>query len=177
MPDFSSAGEFIGLVVQKVNAYEKKMGQLPEIIVFDSISKVLLDIEGYVLEKVSSYPYGKVNTEIKKIVDFIEKDICAAFDVVLVSHAMYDEETASYKLVNAGGSYGKKGGMLAEVDEAIFIELKGKKRNIHYRNSKMLGRTTEPSLPDNEELTEDFSLQKHIEILREKQSVTEEWSI
>lgn len=42
------------------------MGALPKTIAIDSISKILLDIEGYVLEQVKSFPYGKVNTEIKK---------------------------------------------------------------------------------------------------------------
>ena len=175
--DFNSVDSFISLVVDKVDAYKTKMGKPPKIIVFDSISKILLDIEAYVLDQVKSFPYGKVNTEIKRLVDFIENDVCDNFDVILVSHASYNEDTTGYQLVNAGGSYGKKGGVLSEVDEAIFIEMKGKKRVLHYRNPRLVARTTLTSLPDSDDLTEEFSLQKHIELLREKQSAASQWSL
>ena len=176
VPDFTSAEQFIDLVVDKVGAYEDKMGELPKTVVFDSISKVLLDIEGYVLEQVKSFPYGKVNTEIKKIVDFIERDMVTNFNIVLVSHALYNEDVSGYALVNAGGSYGKKGGIISEVDEAIFVELKGKKRIINFRNSKMCSRTTMADLPETTPI-EDFNLQTHLELLRAKQCKAEKWSL
>lgn len=175
-PDFSTVDEFIELIVEKVTAYEEKTGNLPKVVAIDSISKVLLDIEGYVLEQVKSFPYGKVNTEIKKLVDFIERDLCDSFDVILVSHALYSEDVSGYSLVNAGGSYGKKGGILSEVDEAIFLELKGKKRNIHFRNPRMCARTTVKDLEDVIP-AEDFNLQKHVEMLRNKQTTSAEWSL
>jgi len=177
VPNFTSVDEFIALVIEKVDSYEEKLGKLPKIIAFDSMSKILLDIEGYVLEQVKSFPYGKVNTEIKKLVDFIENDVASNFDVVLVSHALYNEEVTGYQLVNAGGSYGKKGGLLSEVDESLFIEMKGKKRILHYRNPRLVARTTLADLPDSEELTSDFNLQKHIDLLKSKQSKAAEWSL
>lgn len=176
VPDFTSAEELIDLIVEKVGAYEEKMGELPETIAIDSISKILLDIEGYTLEQVKSFPYGKVNTEIKKVVDFIERDLVPEFNIVMVSHAIYNEDVSGYGLVNAGGSYGKKGGILSEVDEAIFVELKGKKRIIHFRNSKMCSRTTCADLPENTPV-EDFNLQTHLETLQAKQGKAEKWSL
>lgn len=176
VPDFTSANQLIDLIVEKVDAYEAKVGKMPETIAIDSISKILLDIEGYVLEQVKAYPYGKVNTEIKQVVDFIERDMCPNFNVVLVSHAIYNEDTVGYSLVNAGGSYGKKGGILSEVDEAIFLELKGKNRIIHFRNSKLAARTTVADLPDSEPL-EDFNLQTHLEMLKEQQHEATKWSL
>ena len=176
VPDFDNVNQLIDLTVEKVNAYEEKIGEQPKTIVVDSISKILLDIEGYVLEQVKSFPYGKVNTEIKKFVDFVERDMCPQFNVVLVSHALYNEDTNGYQVVNAGGSYGKKGGILSEVDEAVFLELKGKTRTIHYRNSKMVARTTMAELPDNIP-AEDFNLQTHIELLCKKQNKAAEWSL
>ncbi len=176
VPDFTDVDELIDLVVNKVEAYEKKHSALPKTVVVDSISKILLDIEGYVLDQVKSFPYGKVNTQIKRFVDFIERDMTDTFNIILVSHALYNEDTGGYNLVNAGGSYGKKGGMLSEVDEAIFMEIKGKKRIIHYRNSRMAARTTVADLPDfiNQE---DFDLQKHLEMLQGKKSKAEAWSL
>ena len=176
VPDFNDVDQLIDLTVDKVAAYEGKHGAAPETLVVDSISKVLLDIEGYVLEQVKSFPYGKVNTQIKKFVDFVERDMADSFNVVLVSHALYNEDTNGYNLVNAGGSYGKKGGMLSEVDEAIFLEVKGKKRVVHYRNAKMAARTVVAELPDSVPL-EEFNLQEHIELLQKKQNKAAEWSL
>lgn len=176
VPDFSSADELIKLIVDTVEKYEDKMGSLPKTVVFDSISKILLDIEGYTLEQVKSFPYGKVNTEIKKVVDFIEREMAPEFNIILVSHAMYNEDVSGYSLVNAGGSYGKKGGMLSEVDEAIFVELKGKKRIIQFRNSKMCSRTTQADLPDSMPL-EGFDLQEHVELLQASQHKAAKWSL
>jgi len=176
VPDFTSAKEFISIIEDAVEKYENKMGCLPKTVAFDSISKILLDIEGYVLEQVKAFPYGKVNTEIKQVVDFIERDMTPVFNIVLVSHAMYSEDISGYNLVNAGGSYGKKGGMLSEVDEAIFVELKSKKRIIHFRNSKMVSRTTMEDLPETMAI-EEFNLQTHIELLMQKQSKAEKWSL
>lgn len=176
VPDFNDADQLIDLVVDKVDAYEAKMGEQPKILAFDSISKIFLDVEAYVLEQIKSFPYAKVNTEIQKIVNFIERDVVPNFDVVLVSHAMYNEEINGYQLVNAGGSFGKKGGILSEVDEGIFLELKGKNRNVHFRNSKMCARTTVAELPESVPVDE-FNLQEHIELLRGKQGEAKEWSL
>jgi hypothetical protein len=176
VPDFDDADQLIDLVVEKVDAYERKMGEQPKTIAFDSISKIFLDIEAYVLEQVKSFPYGKVNTEIQKVVNFIERDVVPNFNVVLVSHAMYNEDISGYQLVNAGGSFGKKGGILSEVDESVFLELRGKTRNIHFRNSKMCSRTTVAELPEFVPV-EEFNLQEHLELLRGKQGEAKEWSL
>lgn len=174
--DFTSASELINVVEEKVAAYETKFNELPKTIAIDSISKILLDIEAYVLEQVKSFPYAKVNSEIKRFVDFIERDMAPHFNIVMLSHALFNEDTGGYNLVNAGGSYGKKGGMLSEVDEAVFLEVRGKKRTIHYRNSKMAARTTMADLPDSVPL-EEFNLQDHVNLLQTKQSKAREWSL
>lgn len=176
VPDFSSAEELIDLITAKIGEYEDKYDELPKTIAIDSMSKILLDIEGYCLATIKSFPYGVINTEIKKVVDFIERDLAPEFNVVMVSHAVYNEDTVGYTLVNAGGSYGKKGGLLSEVDEAIFMELKGKKRVIHYRNAKLASRTTMGDLPDSIP-EENFNLQEHLDLLNSKQSEVSEWSM
>lgn len=178
VPDFTSADQLIELMVEKIEKYNDQKGELPETIVIDSVSKIFLDIEGHCLETITSFPYGKINTEIKKVVDFIERDLAPTFNVVLVSHAIFNEDTSGYALVNAGGSYGKKGGILSEVDEAIFLHLKGNKRMISFRNSKMASRTTVPQedLPDIQE-AEGFNLQNHLSMLQGKQSKAEEWTL
>lgn len=176
VPDFTSADELIGLIFDKVAAYEEKSGKLPKTIVIDSMSKIVLDIEGYCLATIKSFPYGQINVEIKKVVDFIERDLCENFNVVLISHAIYNEDIGGFSLVNAGGSYGKKGGLLSEVDEAIYLEVKGKNRTIHYRNPKMIARTTLADLPDSADAKE-FNLADHIKLLESKQQAAAKWSL
>jgi len=174
VPDFTLAQEVIDLIVDKINAYEEKMGKLPETIAIDSVSKLFLDIEGSCIARINSFPYGEVNKEIKLLVDFIERDLADAFNVVMVSHTMTDEEGT--KLVNAGGSFGKKGGILSEVDQAIYLDVRGKKRTIHYRNNKLVSRTTLDTLPDSVSL-EDFNLQEHIDLLNSTNASVAEWAI
>lgn len=176
VPDFETAAELISIITDKINAYETKFGKMPETIVIDSLSKILLDIEGNVLARIKSFPYGVITTEIKEIVDFIERDLADAFNIVLVSHAIYSEDTLGYSLVNAGGSWGKKGGILSEVDQAVFIELKGKNRVLHYRNPKMASRTTLSELPDSIPLDQ-YSLQEHLDLITSKQESAEKWSL
>lgn len=174
VPDFILAQEVIDLITDKINAYEEKVGELPKTIVIDSISKLLLDIEGSCLSRIASFPYGEVNKEIKLLVDFIERDLADTFNIVMVSHTI--TEDGETKLVNAGGSWGKKGGVLSEVDQAIYVDVKGKKRTIHLRNSKLVARTTLEDLPDSVPQDE-FNLQEHLKLLLSEQTDVEKFSL
>lgn len=169
IPDFDYIGEVLTLIEEKVHAYKEKYDKYPKTLVFDSFSKMVLDIEGNLLATIKSFPYGAINVEIKRLVGFIECNLTESFNIVLVSHALHDVDTDAYSLVNAGGSWGKKGGVLSEVDQAIFVDVRGKKRTIHLRNSKMAARTTIAELPDKVD-GDDFNLQTHIDLLLEKQT-------
>jgi hypothetical protein len=61
-------------------------------------------------------------------------------------------------------SFAKRGGFLAEVDEALFIEVKSNKRVLHFRSPKLPARSLQEDLPDNMSV-EEFNLQDHIEKL------------
>lgn len=103
--------QLIDIINTKLGVYNEKFGKLPTTIVFDSISKIFLDIESAVMAKVDSFPYGVINTEIAMLVDYIEETLIPhGINVVIVSHALADEDGV-FKLVNAGGQYGKKGGL------------------------------------------------------------------
>lgn len=170
VPDFVYASELTTLMGEKICDYEDKFGKLPKTIVIDSISKILLDIEGETCKRVKSFPYGVVNTEIKALMDYIETVLAPNFNVVFVSHALFDAEADEFKLVNAGGSWGKKGGVISEVSEAVFIEAKGKKRTVHIKNAEMLSRTVIDSMPT-KMTSDEFNLQKHINTILENQTV------
>jgi hypothetical protein len=164
VPDFSSVDELIALIDEKIGTYVEKLGHPPKTIVIDSISKILLTIEGNILSTVKSFPYGVINTEIKQFMDYLENTIVANANLVLVSHALFDKETAVYSLVNAGGSWGKKGGVISEVDNAVTVEIKGSKRIVHHKSPKMLARTVLEDAPETQPM-EEYNLQDHINAL------------
>jgi len=172
--DFETVDNLIATIESSIGKYEAKYNAFPKTIVIDSISKVLLTIEGNILERVSSFPYGVINTEIKKLMDFLEVSIVPNVNLILVSHAMRDDN--GFSLVNAGGSWGKKGGVLSEVDQAVFIEIKGNKRVLHHKSPKFLARTTLTTLPDSLDI-EDYNLQEHITMLQNIHTEVEEFRL
>lgn len=162
--DFVDADDLIAQMIAAIQSYIEKTGKNPETIVIDSISKIFLDIESRILAKVKSFPYGVVNIEIAKIMEFLEHQIAPMCNLVMISHAQLNTETSAYELVNAGGSWGKKGGAISEVENAIFIELKGSKRSIHHKNQKMLSRSLIDALPEVQS-SDDFNLQTYIDLV------------
>lgn len=174
--DFIDADDLITQIEGAVATYVEKYDAVPETVVIDSISKILLDIEARILKKVKSFPYGVINTEISKLMDFLEGTIAANCHLIMVSHAILNTETDSFELVNAGGSWGKKGGAISEVDNAIFIEIKGKKRIIHHRSPKLAARTTLDDLPESQDI-EDYNLQEHMDLLISRLTEVDEFAL
>jgi len=160
-----AAEGIINIINTKLGAYKEKYGSLPKTVVFDSISKIFLDIEVAVTKVVTSFPYGVINTEIAELVAYIESTLIPnGINVVIISHALMDEDTGLFKLVNAGGAYGKKGGFLSETDQAVFLEAKATKRMVHHRNLKFISRSLNESFPDVEPVAE-FNLQNYLDTL------------
>jgi hypothetical protein len=73
-------------------------------------------------------------------------------------------------------SFSKRGGFLAEVDQAIFIEVKNNKRILHFRSTKFPARTLTDELPDSLPV-EDFNLQNHIELLNNKSTFVDDFAL
>lgn len=165
VPKFGSVQELVDLTVQKIEAYNEKFGQYPDTVVFDSVSKIFDTIHNNCNEKFKGFTiYSELDKEVSALTAFIEESLIASgMNVVLISHAIYDADNAKYNLVGKG-SFSKRGGFLAEVDEAIFIEVKSNKRVLHFRSTKFPARTLQEDLPDNINV-EDFALQDHINTL------------
>lgn len=73
-------------------------------------------------------------------------------------------------------SFAKRGGFLAEVDEAIFLEAKTNKRIVHFRSAKLPARSLQPDLEDSMPV-EDFSLQQHINVIAGNASQVDEFQL
>lgn len=165
VPAFDNIQELIDLSIEKIETFFEKFEKYPDTIVFDSVSKIFDTIHTNCNEKYKGFViYSELDKEITRFTSFIEESLVASnMNVVLISHALYDSETAKYNLVGKG-SFAKRGGFLAEVDEGIFIELKSNKRVIHFKSTKLPARSLLEDLPDSMPI-DDFNLQKHINTL------------
>jgi hypothetical protein len=173
--EINTAEEFIDIVSDGMEKYKSKFEEYPSTIVIDSISKTWLDIEAHYLKTIASFPYGPINKDISIVMSFLENELAKnGFNIIFVSHAFKDE--LNMALVNAGGSWGsKKGGVLAHVNNAIYIELKGKKRQVLLKDHK-LARTLQEL--DNDCLpVEEFNLQKYLDDLIRSEVKVDKWSL
>ena len=172
--EINTAEEFMEIVNDSVSKYNDKFNKLPKYLVIDSISKTLLDIEAYYLRTVTSFPYGLIGKDISTIMHYLQNEVVPeGINIIFVSHAFKDDQDLA--LVNAGGSWGKKGGVLSEVDEAIYVEMKGKKRIVTFMNHK-LGRSLVYKGEDSINVN-DFNLNDHMELLLASQNEAEEWEL
>ena len=174
--EVTSAELFIEEIEGALERYNEKFNALPKTLVIDSISKVLLDIESYYVSTISSFPYGQIGKDIATLMNYIENDLVQnGCNVIFVSHAMKDDD-GYFKLVTSGGAAGKRGGVIADVDNALYIDVKGKKRMIWHKNPRLLARSLNTELPESEPV-EGFNLQKYLENLLATETDTDEWSI
>lgn len=177
VPSFNSMDELINLTVEKIEAYKEKFDEYPATVVFDSVSKIFDTIHAYCNEKHTGFKiYSELDKEVVAFTSFIENSLIASgMNVILISHALYDADTAKYSLVGKG-SFAKRGGFLAEVDEAIFIEVKTNKRILHFRSAKLPARSLQPDLPESMPV-EEFNLEQHIEMLAGNAEIVDEFQL
>lgn len=177
VPSFDTIQDLINTVVGKVEAYNAKFGNYPSTVVFDSVSKIFETIHNNCNEKFKGFTiYSELDKEITQFTSFIENSLIASeMNVVLISHALYDADTAKYNLVGKG-SFAKRGGFLAEVDEAIFVEVKSNKRIIHCRSTKLPARSLQQDVADSIPVA-DFNLQEHIELLAGNSNIVDEFAL
>ena len=104
VPTFDHIESFLELVTEKIETYNEKFGKYPKTIVFDSVSKIFDTIHANCNEKYKNFTiYSELDKEITTFTSFIEDSIIASgIDVVLISHALYDADTAKYNLVGKG---------------------------------------------------------------------------
>lgn len=175
--DFSSVNELIDTVNTKIGTYKEKYNKYPTTIVFDSVSKIFDTMMAYNNKKHTGFKiYSELNSDVVEFTSYIQNTLIASdMNVVLISHALYDADTAKYNLVGKG-DFAKRGGFLAEVDQSLFIEVKGAKRVLHFRSPKFPARTLRTEDPDSMPV-EDFNLQDYINTLSAEQSSVDEFEL
>ena len=174
--EYTNMNNFLVLVSDKLEVYNQKFGTYPETIVFDSVSRIFTDVETSCSKRFNGYEvWANVNKEIQAFLEAINSMQEGGFNIVLIAHAVWDENAKKY-IETCKGSFAKIGGFLSVVDYALNIDLVGSKRIITHRGSS-LSRTLLDDIPDKED-SNSFNLQEYIDKIRAKSDVvSEKWSI
>lgn len=174
--EYTNMNNFLSLVSDKLEAYNKKFGTYPETIVFDSVSRIFTDVETSCSKRFNGYEvWANVNKEIQSFLEAINSMQEGGFNIVLIAHAVWDENAKKY-IETCKGSFAKIGGFLSTVDYALNIDIVGSKRIITHRGTS-LSRTLLEGIPDKED-SNSFNLQEYIDKIKAKSDiVNEKWSI
>ena len=174
--EYSSMDELLDLVQEKLEAYEAKFNRSPDTIVFDSVSRIFTDIEAYCTRKYNGFEvWSNVNKEVNKFVEAINSHQEAGYNIVLIAHAVWDENAKRY-IETCKGSFAKTGGFLSTVDYAINIDIVGSRRILTHRGIN-LARTLLEGVPDKEP-ADGFNLQDYLDKIKTNaDAVSEQWSI
>lgn len=148
-------------VYDKLAKYKDTFGKYPEFLAIDTVSRANMMAYDNLNEKTSDNfkLYSLLDKEIKLFRDMISYLSQNGINIILLSHAMLDEKQSKYRLTGSG-KFAKEGGFTSTVDDAIYIEKKGKKRTVHIRNHD-LARTLHDEFPDTMD-ADDFNLYEHI---------------
>ncbi len=174
---FQTTNDLIATINDKIVAYKDKFGSYPKTIVFDSVSKIFDTILDACNKKYTGFSiYSNLSNEVNALTAYIQNTLIASdMNVILISHAIYDQDTAKYNLVGKG-DFAKRGGFLSEVDQAIFLETKANKRTIHFRSTKFPARTLAEDDPDSIDVAV-FNLQDYIDKLAQTQDAVDEYAL
>lgn len=148
-------------VYDKLTKYKETFGKYPEFLAIDTVSRTNMMAYDNLNESTSDNfkLYAMLDKEIKLFRDMISYLSQNGINLILLSHAMLDEKQGKYRLTGSG-KFAKEGGFTSTVDDAVYIEKKGKKRTVHIRNHD-LARTLHEDFPDTID-ADDFNLHAHI---------------
>ena len=153
-----------------------KKAKAGDTIVFDSVSRIFTDIETSCSKRFHGYEvWANVNKEINTFLDAINQLQENGFNIVLIAHAVWDENAKKY-IETCKGSFAKIGGFLSTVDYAMNIDILGNKRILTHRGNN-LSRTLLDDIPEKEDAS-NFNLQTYLDKIKAKSDVvSEKWSI
>ena len=153
-------------VVEALEQFKERFGSVPKYLAIDSVSRVFQIAYDNLNDK---YPtdnfklYAELDREIKRLREFLTMLQQEGINVVIISHALYDEKEGTYKMVDSG-KFAKAGGFLSIVDHAVFVEVKGKKRTVHHKNASLASRSLLDDLPEKQDVSE-YNLKEHIDAI------------
>lgn len=164
LEDITTSEDIVNFVNDKVGAYKERYNKMPDTLVFDSVSRIFQSLHTSAAARFSGFKeYAELDKQVSGFADLLEDIVKSGINVVILSHALYNSETAKYELVGKG-SFNKMGGFLSVVDQAIFLTVKNDKRVLYFRSTRYPSRTLNVDTPDFMD-AKDFVLSDHIAAL------------
>lgn len=176
LKDITTADDITNFVNDKVLAYKERYKVMPETLVFDSVSRIFQSLHTSAAARFSGFKeYAELDKQVSGFAELLEDIVSSGINVVIISHALYNTETAKYELVGKG-SFNKMGGFLSVVDESIFLTVKNDKRVLYFRSVRYPSRTLNEDTPDFMD-AKDFNLTDHIEALTDRSAAAAEFAL
>lgn len=174
---YEGLDHFLSTITEKIEAYVTKFGKVPRTLVIDSVTHLANNMEKYWNDKATGFAvWGGLGKDILAFNSYLEDFIIPeGINVVFTSHCQFDKDTSKY-VIAAPGNFGKNGGWLSVTDEAVFLEVKGAKRTVHFKNHKFPCRSQIEDAPESLDVTE-FDINEHITRLEANNLESEEWTI
>jgi hypothetical protein len=119
--------------------------------------------------------WTEANKQIQEFVRFVDSLVDADISVVIINHAIYDQDVRKYIEV-CQGSFAKIGGFLSTMDFSSFLETKGNKRIVHHRNPNMMSRTLLDDVPDSQPV-EEYNIQEYIDKIKQQSNKAYKWEL
>lgn len=168
MTDNNFAEELLGLI----KAYRVAKGAepndksvKPDYVIIDSISTVIEDIEKYCITYYKNFEvWTKYKEALKDVIDTINKIVNVGINVIMITHAQYNEKENKWEDTTKGAFKNKAGGFYSTVNDSINIIVTEGGRLIYTNNAYYLSRTTLHDVPEFY-ASEDYSLKEHLEKL------------
>jgi hypothetical protein len=163
--EYEGMEKLIEVISGKIKAYKDKFGQLPETVVFDTVTQLYSTMQRYNGNKYKGFDEHKANnSDTLNFNQFIEDTLIPyGINVVIAAHTIYDEATSRH-VIPSTGSFAKAGSWSSVVNDSIFIEKKSNKLIVHTADLRYPARSTLPDIATGVPVGE-YSIQDHLDKL------------
>jgi len=172
--EYSGMNGLIKHIMQKLVAYKKIKGKLPESIAFDAVTNIYAFVNHHI-KATTKNVFGSQAVDIEKemglFLSFIERELIPrGVDVIFLSHSvvMQNGDDLSVKISTTGSkTFESTGGLFATFNEAIYLNTLNGIKIVHSRNPLYpnVCRSMLTDVPDFE-LYSDFSIAERLEAIR-----------
>jgi len=116
-------------VMNKMEAFNDKLGHYPETIVFDTVSQLTMDVINKALKTPNVYGSqgAEINKELGIFVDFLHEYLeLNGINIILLNHVIKDKSDEATEYIAFGqGKFKDKGGFFSIVDESVTVAQEG----------------------------------------------------
>lgn len=135
----SSGEDFKDRLQNLLKDYKTKTGKLPTVLAIDSVSTIAEDIETKLTESFKDgngfKKWDEYRTSVHAINDAINSLINLGINVVMITHAVYNNNNGKWEDTTKGGFAKKEGGFLSTVDYAICVDVNPDNSRVIYVNN------------------------------------------